>query len=162
MADNKTDYVLPRKLVVGDRVRLIDLGKDADVLEIKNEKVLVGAGVLKIWSDVSNLVLLDKPKEKQPAKRTVTGINSGATRQASLEFDMRGMNTDEGIIELDRFIDNAVMSGIGTVTIIHGKGTGVLRTAVQNHLRRHKNIETFRIGLFGEGENGVTIAEIKK
>ena len=162
VADNKTDYVLPRKLVVGDRVRLIDLGKDADVLEIKNEKVLVGAGVLKIWSDVSNLVLLDKPKEKQPAKRTVTGINSGATRQASLEFDMRGMNTDEGIIELDRFIDNAVMSGIGTVTIIHGKGTGVLRTAVQNHLRRHKNIETFRIGLFGEGENGVTIAEIKK
>lgn len=162
VADNKTDYVLPRKLVVGDRVRLVDLGKDADVLEIKNQKVLVLAGNLKIWSEMSNVILLDKPKTKQPAKRTVTGINSGATRQASLEFDMRGMNTDEGIIELDRFIDNAVMSGIGTVTIIHGKGTGVLRTAVQNHLRRHKNIETFRIGLFGEGENGVTIAEIKK
>ena len=69
VADNKTDYVLPRKLVVGDRVRLIDLGKDADVLEIKNEKVLVGAGVLKIWSDMSNLFLLDKPKEKPPDGR---------------------------------------------------------------------------------------------
>ena len=107
-------------------------------------------------------MLIDAKKKKQPGKRTVTGINSGLNRQASLEIDMRGMNTDEGIIELDRFIDNAVMSGIGSITIIHGKGTGVLRTAVQNHLRRHKNIATFRIGLFGEGENGVTIAEIKK
>ncbi len=162
VADNKTDYVLPRALVIGDSVRLTDLGRDADVLEIKNGKVLVQAGNLKIWSEASNLVLLEKQKNIQPAKRTVTGINSGVNRQASLEFDMRGMNTDEGIIELDRFIDNAVMSGIGTVTIIHGKGTGVLRTAVQNHLRHHRSIKTFRIGLFGEGENGVTIAEIKK
>ena len=65
------------------------------------------------------------------------------------------------ILELDKYIDNAVLSGIGTITVIHGKGTGVLRKAVQDYLRHHKNIKTFRIGLFGEGENGVTIAELK-
>ena len=160
--DTKSEYVLPRALVKGDSVRLIDINKEATVLEIKGDKAQVQAGNLKIWSELTNLMLVEVKKKKQPAKQTVTGINSGLKRQASLEIDMRGMNTDEGIIELDRFIDNAVMSGIGSITIIHGKGTGVLRTAVQNHLRRHKNISTFRIGLFGEGENGVTIAEIKK
>ena len=132
------------------------------MLEVKGKKVYVSTGSLKIWADIKNLVLLEKKSNKQPQKQTVTGINSGVERQASLEFDMRGMNKDEGIIELDRFIDNAVMTGINTVTIIHGKGTGVLRSAVQSHLRHHKSIKSFRIGLFGEGENGVTIAEIKK
>jgi DNA mismatch repair protein MutS2 len=71
------------------------------------------------------------------------------------------MNVEEGIIELDRYIDNAVMSGVPSFSIIHGKGTGVLRKAVQEHLRHHKNIESFRLGTFGEGENGVTIAQLK-
>lgn len=70
------------------------------------------------------------------------------------------MATDEAILELDKYIDEAVLAGIGTITIIHGKGTGVLRKNIQAHLRHHKNIKTFRIGMFGEGENGVTIAEI--
>lgn len=71
------------------------------------------------------------------------------------------MASDEAILELDRYIDNAVLSGVGSITIIHGKGTGTLRKCIQAHLRSHKNIKTHRIGLFGEGENGVTIAEIK-
>ena len=72
------------------------------------------------------------------------------------------MASDEAILELDKYIDNAVLSGITTVTVIHGKGTGTLRKAVQAHLRTHKNIKTFRTGTFGEGENGVTIAEINE
>ena len=82
-------------------------------------------------------------------------------RAAGPELDMRGQNADEGIMELDQFIDSAVLSGIGSITIIHGKGTGVLRDAVRQHLRRHKSIKTFRPGVYGEGEDGVTIAELK-
>ena len=156
-----SDYVLPRALVVGDNVKLADIEKSGTVLDVKGDKAYVNCGNIKIWAEIKNIILIDsKPKETR--KHTVTGIKSGVERVAATEFDMRGMNTDEGIIELDRFIDNAVMTGINSITIIHGKGTGVLRNAVQSHLRKHKSIKTFRIGLFGEGENGVTIAEINR
>lgn len=160
----KTNYVLPRDLVVGDTVKLSDIEKHGSVLEIKGKRAYVNCAGIKIWSDISNIILLEAKdkKQSQPRKHTVTGINSGKDRIASTELDMRGMAVDEGIIALDRFIDNAVMTAINTITIIHGKGTGVLRKAVQEHLRHHKSIKTFRIGLFGEGENGVTIAEIDR
>lgn len=157
-----TDYVLPRRLVKGDSVKLIDLSRDGEVLEVKGEKVLVASGNLKLWTKEDNLMLLEKKKSSKPQKSKVTGISSGLERTASLEIDMRGMASDEGIIELDRFINNAIMAGIGSITIIHGKGTGVLRTAVHKFLRNHKMIKSFRLGTFGEGESGVTIAEIKR
>ena len=156
------NYVLPRPLVVGDHIKLSDLGKDGDVLEIKGQKVKVHSGNITIWTDIENVILIEGDRIPKVNKRAVTGIKSKAERILISELDMRGMATDEGIIALDRFIDNAVLSGLGSVTIIHGKGTGVLRKAVQEHLRHHKSIKTFRIGLFGEGENGVTIAEINR
>ena len=159
---SKTNYVLPRELVKGDYVKLSDVGREGTVLEIKGKKVQVSTGNIVIWSNIENIILLQKPEKKVNKKHTVTGIASGRDRIASTEFDMRGMSVDEGIIELDRFIDNAVMTGLNTVTIIHGKGTGILRKAVQCHLRSHKSIKNFRVGLFGEGENGVTIAEINR
>ena len=77
------------------------------------------------------------------------------------EVDLRGMNTDEAIPVLERFIDNARMAKLNTVTIIHGKGTGVLRKAVHNSLRREKRgIKSFRLGVYGEGEDGVTVVEL--
>ncbi|MFR9190658.1 MAG: Smr/MutS family protein [Anaerotruncus massiliensis (ex Togo et al. 2019)] len=71
------------------------------------------------------------------------------------------MTSDEALVELERFIDSCVLSGVPTVTIIHGKGTGALRAAVQQRLRKHRNVKTFRLGTYGEGEAGVTIAELK-
>ena len=71
------------------------------------------------------------------------------------------MNIEEALIEVDRFIDSSVLSGVHQITIIHGKGTGVLREAIQNHLKKHKSIKSFRLGAYGEGETGVTIAELK-
>jgi len=156
------DYVLPRELVKGDLVKLIDLGKDGEVVEVKDGKVLVTSGNLKLWTREDNLMLLENKKKPKPQKSKVTGISSGLERTASLEIDMRGMASDEGIIELDRFINNAIMTGIGSITIIHGKGTGILRAAVHKFLRNHKFIKSFRLGTFGEGESGVTIAEIKR
>ena len=78
-----------------------------------------------------------------------------------MEIDVRGETVDEAILDLAKFIDNAVLSNISTVTIIHGKGTGALRAAIQQHLRSHPSIKAYRLGTYGEGENGVTIAELK-
>ena len=83
------------------------------------------------------------------------------SRKSSLELDIRGMMTDEGVMEVDRFIDNCILGGIEQITIIHGKGTGALRAAVHDFLKRHKNVKNYRLGVYGEGEAGVTVAELK-
>ena len=121
------------------------------------------SGSIKMWVGFDELTVKSKSKPSTEIKKTrrVTGMQSRATRQVSGEIDMRGMACDEAILELDRYIDNAIISGLETIRIIHGKGTGVLRNGVQTHLRNHKAIKSFRLGTFGEGENGVTIAELK-
>lgn len=159
------DYKLPRPLKQGDQVIITDLGKQATVLSPPDHtgQALVLAGIIKTRVNVERLQLIEQPKSQnaRPALRNVTGLKSAVERSAVSEIDLRGQSADEALLELDQYIDNAVMSGIGTITIIHGKGTGTLRTAVHQHLRRHPSIRTFRTGLYGEGENGVTIAELK-
>ena len=81
--------------------------------------------------------------------------------RAAMELDVRGQTSDEALMNVDQFIDSAVLAGINMLTIIHGKGTGALRAAVQQHLKRHPNVKSFRLGTFGEGEAGVTIVELK-
>lgn len=150
----------------GDIVLIADINRDATVVDIKpkDKKALVMSGSIKMWVDFENLRLKSKnaPTTEFKKTRRVTGLVSRGQRTVSGEVDLRGMASDEAIMELDKYIDNAVLSGITTVTVIHGKGTGTLRKAVQAHLRNHKNISSFRTGTFGEGENGVTIAEIKE
>ena len=161
-----TDYgeKLSSEPKVNDVVLVASLNKDADVLEVnsKRKKALVVSGSMKLWVDFDDLrVKKSKSNVTQQKKtRNVSGVPSKQNMSVSGEIDLRGMASDEAILELDKYIDNAVLSGITTITIIHGKGTGVLRKAVQSYLRSHKNIKTFRIGLFGEGENGVTVAEL--
>ena len=153
------------ELSKGDIVIVADLGRDATVLEVKADKkqAFVMAGAIKMWVGFDNLRYKSKyaPSAEIKKTRRVTGLQSRATREVSGEIDMRGMASDEAILELDRYIDNALVSGLETIRIIHGKGTGVLRKSVQAHLRGHKAIKSFRLGTFGEGENGVTIAELK-
>lgn len=150
----------------GDIVLIADINRDATVVDIKpkDKKALVMSGSIKMWVDFENLRLKSKSAPTTEFKKTrrVTGLVSRGQRTVSGEVDLRGMASDEAIMELDKYIDNAVLSGITTITVIHGKGTGTLRKAVQTHLRNHKNISSFRTGTFGEGENGVTIAEIKE
>ncbi len=149
---------------VNDVVLVASLNKDADVIEVNSnrKKALVVSGSMKLWVDFDDLrVKKSKPNNNNTKKtRNVSGIPSKQNISVAGEIDLRGMASDEAILELDKYVDNAVLSGIATITIIHGKGTGVLRKAVQSYLRSHKNIKTFRIGMFGEGENGVTIAEL--
>ena len=96
-----------------------------------------------------------------PAPRTGGGLTSRMERSAATDLDLRGMTVEEALLEVDRFLDNAVLCGLERVTLIHGKGTGALRAAVQQHLRGHKQVKGFRLGTFGEGETGVTVVELK-
>ena len=149
---------------INDEVFVNTIGKKATVLKVdlSSGRVYVSAGAIRLWVSLDELrVAVTKPDNKTRKPRTVTGIASRAERSIAGEIDIRGMASDEAIIELDRYIDNAVLSGITDIRIIHGKGTGVLRKAVQAHLKHHKNIESYRLGVFGEGENGVTVAQIK-
>ena len=108
--------------------------------------------------------MLIEKKKKKPTKpqRNLYRTSSRADADVKTELDLRGQTAEEAISNLGIFIDKCVLNGITEVRIIHGKGTGTLRKAVQAHLRSHKNIAAFRTGTFGEGENGVTIAEIKE
>lgn len=149
---------------IGDEIAVASLGKRATVLKLdeKANRVYVSAGALRLWVGIDDLRTVPVTKVTKPRKtRTASGVTSRENRSVPGEIDIRGMASDEAIIELDRYIDNAVLSGITDIRIIHGKGTGVLRKAVQEHLKRHKNISSYRLGVFGEGENGVTIAQVK-
>ena len=161
---DKENYNLPRALVIGDNIIVADIDKQGIVEQVSKDskKVLVAVGGLKTWTDIGNVRLCEAQKKvSEPKSRRVTGVKSRAERDVRYEFDMRGMTVDEGLMELDRYIDGAVLSGIPSVTIIHGKGTGALRKAVHGFLKNNKNFITFRLGVYGEGEAGVTIAEIK-
>ena len=164
----KSKYVLPRELRVGDTVRLLDMdtGNKGTVISLPDSggNCMVQIGMMKTRTKVENLELvLEQPqqKKKQSGGSVKRSLQSNMTRKSSLELDIRGMLTDEGIMEVDRFIDNCLLGGIETVTIIHGKGTGALRAAVHDFLKRHKNVKSYRLGEYGEGEAGVTVAVLK-
>lgn len=163
---NSSEYVLPRPLEKGDSVKIASFGTNGVVLQPEDDSgnVLVQTGAIKTKVKVSELRLLEKQKQKNKQAsggRVTRTVESRATRSASSEFDMRGMNAEEGIMALEQFLDNCVMLGTKSVTVIHGKGTGVLRSAVHTFLRRCAAVRTFRLGAFGEGESGVTIVELK-
>jgi DNA mismatch repair protein MutS2 len=158
-------YVLPRPLRAGDEVVIADLGTTATVLEApgKDEKkVLVQAGILKTRIPLLNLRLAEGGAKKHKPRRGGTrNVPSRAQAPVATEVDVRGQDSEEAVMNVDSAIDAAVLSGIPQLTIIHGKGTGVLRKVIQQHLRRHPSVRSFRLGVFGEGESGVTIVEMK-
>lgn len=161
---NISDYKPPRKLKRGDTVMVTSLNKEGVMMSDPDSsgKAMVQVGIIKTKVDVSELRLVENKKvtvnNRVPATRTVT---SKVERNATTELDLRGMNAEEAVMELERFIDGCVLSSMKTITIIHGKGTGVLRKAVHAALKRNKCIRTYRLGVYGEGESGVTVAELK-
>lgn len=147
-------------------MRLLELGKEGTVLSAPDGQgyLNVQAGIIKTRVHQSEVRLVDMSNKRVTVNNagvSSRGVSSKATRDVKTELDLRGMTSDEALVELERFIDSCVLSGVPTVTIIHGKGTGALRAAVQQRLRKHRNVKTFRLGTYGEGEAGVTIAELK-
>ncbi|MDD6488535.1 MAG: endonuclease MutS2 [Clostridia bacterium] len=155
------EYTLPRKLKVGDLVLIFDIDKKATVLEVGEDNVLVQAGIIKTRVPISNIRLLKQEKVKIPQRSATRTIRSDVKRTSSTEVDLRGETVIDAIIDVDKAIDSAILSGLHQITIIHGKGTGVLRTEIQKHLKKHPSVRSFRLGTYGEGDSGVTIAELK-
>ena len=156
-------YVLTRPLKKGDPVLIYDIDKKGTVLQPPDKDgktALVQAGIIQTRVPVSNLRLLNEKPVKKPQGSVTRSVNRANVR-AAMELDVRGQTSDEALMNVDQFIDSAVLAGINMLTIIHGKGTGALRAAVQQHLKRHPNVKSFRLGTFGEGEAGVTIVELK-
>lgn len=164
-------YVLPRALKKGDDVIIKDGNKPGILIGLPDAQgvCVVQLGIMKTKVHVSKIRLAEnevtfnnsKLSKKKTGSVSQKGVESRATRKSSIELDIRGYTVDEGLYELDTFIDNAVMSGNKVVTIIHGIGTGVLKNAVRNHLRRHPSVASSRKGIYGEGEDGVTVVELK-
>ena len=162
LADNwNYDYKLPRNPVPGDRIVIKGIG-EGEVLEFKNNNVFVKSCLLKTRVKLSDIMILDKPKKK-PVKtqHNVYRTSSRADADVKTEIDMRGETVDEALSELGLFIDRCVLNNIEEIRIIHGKGTGALRSAVTDYLKTHPNVSEYRLGRYGEGENGVTIAKLK-
>lgn len=164
------NYVLPRPLVVGDTVIIASLGTTATVSALPDKKGLVEvtSGIIKSRIELSNLRLVESPKQKSGGTRrgnftrgNKNSITSKANMKVETSLDLRGMASDEAIMALDRFMDLQVRCGIGEFTVIHGKGTGVLRKAVKQYLSKHPQVKEHRLGTFGEGEDGVTIVKLK-
>ncbi|MCL2053679.1 MAG: endonuclease MutS2 [Oscillospiraceae bacterium] len=158
------EYVLPRPLKKGDSVLIFDINKTGTLTSEPDShgNVFVATGAMKTKVNISKLRLIEEEKVPRRSKGvSAKGVSGKLERELSMELDIRGYAVDEGIHATDGFIDNAVLSGAGTITIVHGKGTGILRKGIQAHLKSHPSVKGFRSGVYGEGEDGVTIAEIK-
>ena len=156
-------YKLPRQLKVGDSVLIFDIDKNATVLAppTKDGMVLVQAGIIKTRVKIDNLRLIKEKKQQPPQYSAKRNVHSTLDVRPTTEVDVRGETAFDAIMIVDKAIDNAVLMNINQLTIIHGKGTGVLRREIQSFLRTHKAVKSFRLGVFGEGESGVTIVELK-
>ena len=169
VAHNPVRQFVPLKEVrVGQEVVIAEYDQLATVTSLpdRNGMVEVRAGIIKTKVPLSGLKAPDKLQKPQkkggrtaPAPRSATVQR--VERSASMEINLLGMTVEEALMETDQFIDHAVMNGQTMVYLIHGKGTGALRNAIHQHLRGHKNVKSFRLGRYGEGEAGVTVVELK-
>ena len=154
-----------RPIQKGDLVEIPGVSTPAEVVSVGGDGTLqLKAGILKMKAKADEVRLIEdderaamKKKAPKPTRTAVTGLRTAASR----ELDIRGMETLEAESVVETFLSTAVMGHLETVTIIHGKGTGALRNAVHDILRRNKNVKSFRLGVYGEGENGVTVVTMK-
>ena len=153
-----------RPAVAGDTVELVKMGTKATVLSVNKDGTLqLQAGILKISAKQDEVRVVEGETESQKATRKIIARAERTIRTAAVpsEIDLRGMMTDEAVMAVERFLDTAMMGKLETVTIIHGKGTGAVRSAVRAYLKRSRYVKSFRPGRYGEGEDGVTVVTLK-
>ncbi len=150
-----------RPIRAGDTVELLSAGLQADVIKVNdNGSLYLQAGIMKVTASPSEVRLVEKPKERKPSVSAAAG-QALRTTAVARELDIRGMMADEAELAVERYLDAASAARLETVTIIHGKGTGALRSAVQQLLKHSRQVKNFRLGRYGEGETGVTVVELK-
>lgn len=153
-------FAAPKTVRVGENVEIVHLKTKGTVLTAPDGKgeVQIQAGIMKLKAHLSQLKIVEPDKEKATRVLSKTGA---MTRSVSMEVDVRGMALDEALPAVDTYLDESMMAGLHEVSIIHGKGTGVLRMGIQRHLKRHMHVKSFRDGVYGEGEQGVTMVILK-
>ncbi|MCI9568128.1 MAG: endonuclease MutS2, partial [Lawsonibacter sp.] len=153
-----------RPAKAGDTVELVSMGTKATVLSVnKDGSLQLQAGILKISAKQEEVRVVEgeTPAQKETRKIIARAEHTLRTAAVPSQIDLRGMMTDEAVATLERFLDTAMMGKLETVTIVHGKGTGAVRSAVRTYLKRSRYVKSFRPGRYGEGEDGVTVAELK-
>ncbi|MBW7474456.1 endonuclease MutS2 [Paenibacillus oenotherae] len=159
----KAKSAKPQRIEPGDEVMVYSLNQRGHVVERSGNDALVQLGILKMKVAISDLELIkgaEAVKSQQQPKQAAS-LKRTRDENVKMELDLRGANLEEAFLEVDRFLDESFLAGLGQVYIIHGKGTGVLRTGISEFLRRHKHVKSYRIGNYGEGGTGVTVAELK-
>ena len=153
-------FLAPKTVRVGENVEIVHLKTKGTVLSLPDSKgeVQIQAGIMKLKAHLSQLRVVEAAKAKGSKVLTKT---HAASRMVPVETDVRGMALDEALPAVDTYLDEATLAGLREVSIIHGKGTGVLRTGIQRHLKRHMHVKTYRDGVYGEGEQGVTVVTLK-
>ena len=163
----KTFRELVKNLKVGETVRIISVGETATVLKEQkkgDETVRVQAGIIKMDVHITDLERVKDNSTKELADKYVASTRSSfasKTKDVSTEIDVRGQMLEEAIMNVEKFLDDCYLAGLSPVSVIHGKGTGVLRKGIGEMLRKHKYVKSHRMGRYGEGETGVTIVELK-
>ena len=154
-----------KKVKLGETVHIVSLDTDASVLTLPDKKgaLFVQAGIMKIKTNLSDLTSgKEQVQDKKTQGKTISAtFKASKQASASMEKDVRGLTLDEAILEVDKFLDDCYLSSLHEVTIIHGKGTGVLRAGIGEFLRRHPCVDSYRAGRYGEGEMGVTVVTLK-
>ena len=151
-------------LHIGDRVRVLSLNLEGTVSTLPNPKgdLFVQMGILRSQGNINDLEYIGEAENLQKGMTTGGGkLRMSKSAAVSTEINLIGMTVDEAIAHLDKYLDDAYLAHVPSVRIVHGKGTGALRTAVHQYLKRYKHVKSFRLGTFGEGDAGVTIAEFK-
>lgn len=153
----------PRTIGPGDEVKVDSLNQKGFVVELSGAKeALVQFGIMKMKVSLDDLELLSSKAASVPTPlRQATTVKRSRDENIRRELDLRGANLEEAIMETDRFIDEAFLGNLGQISIIHGKGTGVLRTGIQEYLRKHRHVKSYRLGNYNEGGAGVTVAELQ-
>lgn len=162
--EQAANHKVPKKLRIGDSVKVLSMNLKGTVHTLPNDKgdLYVQMGILRSVVNIKDLVLLEEDSPAVGKKHASAGtgnLKMSKSASVSTEINLIGKTTDEAIVLLDKYLDDAYLAHMPSVRIVHGKGTGALRKAVQNHLKRLKYVKSFRLGEFGEGDSGVTIAE---
>ncbi len=157
----KDEYKAPKTVKTGDDVEIVTLKQQGVVCSLPDSSgnLMVKVGIMKIKTNLKDLKLLNVQKPQK--QKTAGGANLGKTMNLSPEIDVRGETVDSAELIIDKFLDDAVLSSVGVVRIIHGKGTGQLRKGIHTFLKSRPYVKSYRLGVFGEGDSGVTVVELK-
>lgn len=159
--DNPVD---PDMLKIGDRVKILTLGQNGEIVELPDEKgeLQVQCGAMKFTVNVTDIMLIDNPVKKPKQKTKYGSLYKRKAQTVSTSIDVRGKNLDDALMDVEKYIDDAYISGLPEVTIIHGRGEGILSKGIRSRLRSLKNVKEYKRGGFSEGGDGVTIVKLKQ